>query len=223
MKVRMAVEQLNKDAFIEQVMRKYHFSTEEKEALQQVYEKVRTYMAPYAIYRINTRMRGVPLLDAEQSALVAMTLGEGVDRLQEYYEREHALSESYMVECVANELLLQMYADFNQSYPKFHRRYVKRYVFVGEEIPLDGMQKLLAEVYGRQPADIGQENDITANEYGVLQPSKSVVFFALLSDNPEQRCQGICMNCGNTECENRMQEARQIQVRMEPQEMAAAM
>ena len=178
MKVRMAVEQPNKDAFIEQVMRKYHFSTEEKEALQQVYEKVRTYMAPYAIYRINTRMRGVPLLDAEQSALVAMTLGEGVDRLQEYYEREHALSESYMVECVANELLLQMYADFNQSYPKFHRRYVKRYVFVGEEIPLDGMQKLLAEVYGRQPADIGQENDITANEYGVLQPSKSVVFFA---------------------------------------------
>lgn len=105
MKVRMAVEQPNKDAFIEQVMRKYHFSTEEKEALQQVYEKVRIYMAPYAIYRINTRMRGVPLLDAEQSALVAMTLGEGVDRLQEYYEREHALSESYMVECVANELL----------------------------------------------------------------------------------------------------------------------
>ena len=198
MKVRMAVEQPNKDAFIEQVMRKYHFSTEEKEALQQVYEKVRTYMAPYAIYRINTRMRGVPLLDAEQSALVAMTLGEGVDRLQEYYEREHALSESYMVECVANELLLQMYADFNQSYPKFHRRYVKRYVFVGEE------------------------NDITANEYGVLQPSKSVVFFALLSDNPEQHCQGICMNCGNLECENRMQEARQIQVRMETQEMAAA-
>ena len=61
MKVRMAVEQPNKDAFIEQVMRKYHFSTEEKEALQQVYEKVRIYMAPYAIYRINTRMRGVPL------------------------------------------------------------------------------------------------------------------------------------------------------------------
>ena len=115
MKVRMAVEQPNKDAFIEQVMRKYHFSTEEKEALQQVYEKVRTYMAPYAIYRINTRMRGVPLLDAEQSALVAMTLGEGVDRLQEYYEQEHALSESYMVECVANELLLQMYADFNSE------------------------------------------------------------------------------------------------------------
>ena len=166
-------------------------------------------------------MRGVPLLDTEQSALVAMTLGEGVDRLQEYYEREHALSESYMVECVANELLLQMYADFNESYPKFHRRYVKRYVFVGEEIPLDGMQKLLAEVYGRQPAEIGQENDITANEYGVLQPSKSVVFFALLSDNPGQQCQGICMNCGNLECENRMQEARQIQVRMGTQEMAA--
>ena len=43
MKVRMAVEQPNKDAFIEQVIIKYHMSTEEKEALQQVYEKVRTY------------------------------------------------------------------------------------------------------------------------------------------------------------------------------------
>lgn len=30
------------------------------------------------------------------------------------------------------------------------------------------------------------------------------------------------MSCGNLECENRMQEARQIQVRMETQEMAAA-
>ena len=54
-----------------------------------------------------------------------------------------------------------MYADFNQKLSEIPRRYVKRYVFVGEEIPLDGMQKLLAEVYGRQPADIGQENDIT--------------------------------------------------------------
>lgn len=33
MRVRMAVEQPNKDAFIEQVMRKYHFSAEEKKSV----------------------------------------------------------------------------------------------------------------------------------------------------------------------------------------------
>lgn len=218
MKIRMAVEQSNKDAFIEHVMRKYHFSAEEKSIMMQVYEKVRAHMAPYAAYRVNTRMRGIPLIDAEQSVLVAMTLGEGVDHLQEYYEKEHALLESYMVECVANELLLQMYSDFNLGYPKFHRRYVKRYVFVGDDIPLASMQGLLQEIYGRLPAEIGQENDVTANEYGVLLPSKSVVFFALLSEDPRQKCQGICLNCGNQECENRMQEQRQIHQRREPEE-----
>lgn len=200
MKVRIAVEQSDKQQFIERIIRRYHFSAEEKDTLLEVYEKLRRYMSPYALYRINNRMRGVPLIDDGQAALVAMTLGEGVDRLQDYYDKAHALTESYMVECMASELLLQMYAEFNRCYPRFHRRYIKRYVFVGNELPLDTMQALLAELNGTK-REAGAENEITANEYGVLLPSKSVVFFALLSENPGEQCEGICMNCENTECE----------------------
>lgn len=237
MKVRMTVEQPNREVFIERVIAKYHFSLENADTLLSVYDKVRSYMAPYAAYRINNHMRGVALIDDHPSAIVAMTLGEGVDRLQEYYDREHALEESYMVECIANELLLLMYAEFNRSYPKFHRRYVKRYVFVGDEIPLDSMCGLLEEIYGKpdkksgNPAEgqepmaqgLQSESQIIANAYGVLSPSKSVVFFAILSENPGTQCQGICMNCGNLECENRMQEKRQLQNRVEPPELASTM
>ena len=210
MKVRMSVEQENTEHFIEGVMVKYHFSVSDREALFQVYENMKRYMAPYAVYRINGRMRGIPLIDHNQCAIVAMTLGEGIDRLQRYYEQEHALAESYMVECLANELLLCMYAEFNRCYPRFHRRFVKRYLFIGEEIPLTCMEELIDEIYGRSKQEEKQEQDIRANEYGVLFPSKSVVFFAILSDNPNQACQGICVNCSNVNCENRMHDTRQI-------------
>lgn len=220
MKVRMTVEQSNREAFIDRVVEKYHFSVEDRESLLLVYDKVRSYMAPYALYRINNRMRGVPLIDKEQSAIVAMTLGEGIDRLQDYYEKRNELSESYMVECLASELLLQMYAEFNQNYPKFHRRYIKRYVFIGEELPLSMMQSLLDELYGKNEESNTDKMEITANPYGVLMPSKSVVFFAILSDNPSQKCQGICQNCGNIECENHMREINQIQTRTKCEEEA---
>lgn len=210
MKVRMSVEQDNTEHFIEGIMVKYHFPVSDKEALLQVYENVRRYMAPYAVYRINSRMRGIPLIDNNQCAIVAMTLGEGIDRLQQYYEQENALAESYMAECVANELLLLMYAEFNRSYPKFHRRFVQRYVFIGEEIPLTCMEDLVDEIYGRNRQEEKQSQDIRANEYGVLFPSKSVVYFAVLSDNPSQNCQGICVNCRNASCGNRMHDTRQL-------------
>ncbi len=210
MKVRMSVEQDNTEYFIEGVMVKYHFSVNDRELLLQVYENVRRYMTPYAVYRINSRMRGNPLIDNNQCAMVAMTLGDGVDRLQQYYEQEDELAESYMVECLANELLLFMYAEFNRSYPRFHRRYVQRYVFIGEELPLTCMGEIVDEIYGRNHQGEKQEQDIRANEYGVLLPSKSVVFFAILSENPSQNCQGICINCGNVNCENRMRDTRQI-------------
>jgi hypothetical protein len=57
---------------------------------------------------------------------------------------------------------------------------------------------------------LAYRDNITANEYGVLTPSKSVVFYAILSENPAVKCRGICLGCGNTECENRYQEEKQL-------------
>ncbi len=240
MKVRMSVEQQNSDEFINQVISKHHFSESDKERLVQVYQQIKMSMGPYAAYRINQKVTGVQAIDDGPAAIVSMTLGAGVDRLQERYMRNGQLEEAYMLDCLASELLLQMYGEFNAAYARFHRRYVKRYVFIGDEIPASAIPDLLRDIKGqkRQPdkqadkqseeqeqtkteADVNEEtgknlcdsqpayerlmehDEISANEYGVLSPSKSVVFFAILSENPNQACEGICTGCGNMMCENR--------------------
>lgn len=211
MKIRMSVEQQNKEEFINALIKKYHFKETDMSELISVYENMQMSIGAYASYRINTKVTGVPEIDNNQAAMVAMTLGSGIDRLAESYIRKEQLERSYMLDCIANELLLKMYKEFNTAYVRFHRRYVMKYVFIGKEIPLGEIPTILAEIKGRkeitneQGAEVipHDSNEINANEYGVLSPSKSVVFYAILSENPNTECEGICEGCSNTECENR--------------------
>lgn len=248
MKVRMSVEQQNKDTFIGLVRDKYHFGDKDVETLENVYDELQKNVEPYAMYRINQKVTGVTAIDEGPAAVVAMTLGVGVDSQKEAYIGAGRLSEAYMLDCLANELLLKLYGEFNAAYARFHRRYVKRYVFIGKEIPVTAIPSLLEDIRGnKQQAEkressqkAGKESDkeekekagvnadeeagesmetaeaaaaqlqrgvqaeqgeITANEYGVLFPSKSVVFYAALSENPNQACEGICRGCANPDCE----------------------
>lgn len=231
MKVRMSLEQQDKDKLIDKIIDKYHFTDGDRETLIMIYGQLKKYIEPYASYRINQRITGVPDIDDGPSAMVSMTLGAGVDRLQERYIRDDRLEEAYMLDCICAELLLLLYGEFNRSYARFHRRYVKRYVFIGDEIPLTAIPGILTDIRGKKTSAKKNDNavsenteeisdtisdsaaecerlmehdEITCNEYGVLTPSKSVVFYAVLSENPNQMCEGICDGCCNAECENRL-------------------
>ena len=199
-------------------------------------------MEPYAMYRINSRVTGIKLIDDSQAAIVAMTLGKGPDDLKDGYTKKSELDKAYMLDCITNEILMNMYVEFNNLYSRFHRRYVKRYVFIGDEIKTDKIPGLLDEINEKEndsekkskkndnisndvqkdkagkeeialfSEEVGtidmpkeersKKNNISANEYGVLTPTKSVVFYALLTENPNQICEGICDNCNNKGCEN---------------------
>ena len=63
---------------------------------------------------------------------------------------------------------------------------------------------------GNEKEWIECEDDITANEYGVLTPSKSVIFYAILTENPKQICEGICGSCKNANCENRVKDCQPV-------------
>lgn len=247
MKIRMSANKQNREHFIKEIMNKYHFEPEAENDIISVYEKMQSCMKPYAVYRMNQRDTGIKDIDSKQSAIVAMTLGKGIDSLEEQLTDAGKLDEAYILECIAAELLLTMYGDFNKEYAKFHRRYVERYVFIGEEIPVTEVPKLLKEVKGVKEAantciDVEKENgkstevldekmendktendntenektgieyedDITANEYGVLTPSKSVVFYAILTENPKQVCEGICSSCKNVNCENMIKDCQPV-------------
>ena len=200
-KIRMTAEQSNKDNFLIKVIDKYHFEQKDKPLIEEVYEELLRTATPFAIYKINQWLTGLKYIDDGQVALVAMTLGKGPDILEETYTEAGKLTEAYMVECLSNEILLGMYSEFNQLYARFHRRYVTRYVFIGDDIPVSQMKDILDKL---QQCGENSTAEIVANEYGVLTPSKSVVFYAMLSDDPYVRCEGVCVGCHNTNCDNRI-------------------
>ena len=87
---------------------------------------------------------------------------------------------------------------------------------MGEEIPLTDNKRLLEELkinkktanyngfdYEDNNGNTLEKEEIISNEYGVLTPTKSVIFYALLSDNPNEKCQRICAGCSNYTCENK--------------------
>lgn len=197
MKIRLSVQNTDLTNWIYHMIEKYHFESSDYGLLNKIYEQMQAVMEPSATYRLNHRMTGLAMIDNAQVAIVAMTLGSGIDSLKERYLSKEQLTEAYMVDCMANEILLDLYKEFNQSYAKFHRRYVKRYVFVGDEISPAQIPVILNDIRGQKETE-----EITANEYGVLTPSKSVVFYAILTENPNQICEGICANCNNTACDN---------------------
>lgn len=198
LKFSISTNDIDRDYILRNTIKKYHFQDADKEQLTFIYDEICNSCNPYAIYRINHRTTGVRYIDESQTAVCAITLGRAMDDILEAYKEEKLLSEAYMAECLAGELLLRMYDIFNQEYSKFHRRYVNRYVFPGDVIPLTSIQTVLEDIYDNHPLE---DREIVANEYGVLLPSKSVVFYALLTDNPKQICAGICASCGRTDCE----------------------
>lgn len=218
MKIRLGADTKKPEEMVDTVMSRYHFREEDKDDLAEVLRQLRLVIAPYAEYKINQRTTGVDIIDKATSAVVAMSLGAGVDELMSRLLKDERLQEAYMLDCLSSELLLEMYREFNTSYARFHRRYVERYVFVGGNIPLTEMSGILeylhegARVKEGVGGDFGDRNSqdvITANEYGVLTPAKSVVFYAILSENPSTVCSGICYSCNSAECENRLDEKLQ--------------
>lgn len=192
------MDDIAKDMLIKSTLKKYHFNETDEKDLIEIYDEIVGKCNPYAIYRINHRTTGVRYIDESQTAVCAITMGRAMDDILEGFKVEKMLDKAYMADCLAGEMLLSMYDIFNQEYSKFHRRYVNRYVFIGDTIPLTDMQNILDDIYDNEDME---NREITANEYGVIMPSKSVVFYALLTDNPKQICAGICARCGRIDCE----------------------
>lgn len=199
MKLRLNSERKDEQGIINRIIDRYHFESKDREDLCTIYNEVCDCISPYAIYKINTRVTGVKKIDENDTALVAITLGIGPDMLMERYTKEGCVREAYITECISNEILMSLYEEFNASYSRIHRRYVSGYVFVGEEIPLTKMQEFLLSI--QEMDENSGEPEIFANEFGVMKPSKSVLFYAILTENPRLACAMICTNCGNKECE----------------------
>lgn len=195
--------------FLKRVRTKYHFDKEQTAQIQTAAEEMLPKMREEAFW-----IRQASFSKTEWSSKdtetayenVAISLGNGVDLLQEGYLEKGLLLESYIVEVLASELLMRGYDAYNRYVMEYTPYHVARYHFPGSEetLPLEMLPRLLN--------DLTQK--ISCNSAFCMQPKKSVVFIAELTQDDSIFCKGICVGCNNTACPNRTEDDNLLRKRM---------
>lgn len=195
--------------FLEKVRRKFHFGIEQTNRIRAAAEEMLPIIQEEAF-----SIRKAYSLDRKQLSkdaaisyeCVAMSLGKGVDILQDDYTKKGMLLESYIVEALAGELLMQGYDAYNHYIAEHTTLHVARYHFPGSEasFPLEMLPALLQNL----------TQNITCNAAFCMQPKKSVVFISELTQDKSVQCKAICIGCTNKSCPNRIEENSLIRKRM---------
>ncbi|MCM1123616.1 MAG: hypothetical protein NC416_13625 [Eubacterium sp.] len=185
--------------FLKKVRDKFHYEETQADELKKVAEEMLPLMRGEAFWE-----RSVSFLPVPQGIVceeVVMSLGIGIDALQDRYSSQEKLSRSYMLEVLASELLMLGYGAYNRYMEANTDMHVERYYFLGSEgsFPMEMLPNLLARTGGR----------VTCNKAFCMIPKKSVAFVAKLTRDGKIRCEGICVGCGNRHCANRVEEDSQ--------------
>lgn len=183
---------------LQRTMEHYHFpKTEECEFLQlqkQIKEVVQCRGILLALPD-NMRQEAAPygkmVLHRQDTVLGAMTLGTEYDELQKAYTEKQQLSQSYRMEMLGMEYLRKAYALFNEAVSAEGLGYLGEYHYLE-----DSRQILQACNYLQSK----QFTTIAYNRYGVLMPSKSVLFKAALKQEAGSGCVNTCASCTAFQC-----------------------
>jgi len=218
---REVAEKCRKANFMEAVIQKAHYAPEDRELLWSVLEKILACMAEGAavsdrdaLERQEERTTEATALDGPRKSVreVVMTLGKGVDELQDQFLSDGLLTEAYMVEVLGSEILLLAYAAYNAWVREHADAVVKRYYFLGtgesfraDEDEKGGDAKEIPLGVEAIPGMLKRSGlPVTCTEGYCMVPKKSVAFYAELTKDKTVACEGICMGCGRADCPNRM-------------------
>lgn len=155
----------------------------------------------------------LPLLETEVTvvwkpelltAYCAVTLGAGIDRLQEQCSDSGSVSGAYMLECLGSVLLQKAYDTVDELLRENTGLFVQRYIFPGDgELPLSENARILERI---READAADPPAVSCNGSYVLTPQKSVVFVAVLGE--DRRDRHLCDTCRSVNCPNRKNGSR---------------
>ena len=189
-----------KPDFLKTVHKKFHYGEEQLETLMAVAREMLPVIHEEAFWERGVEhsyggAQGEPGMVCEE---VVMSLGKGLDDLQEDYSRKGMLLESYMLETLASELLLRGYSAYNQYVRMEGKWHVARYHFPGseEKFPLE----ILPDILGKL------SDKVKCNSCFYMNPKKSVAFVAELTQDMAVHCEGICIGCGRKNCPNKIAE-----------------
>lgn len=184
--------------FLRMVHKKFHYGEEQFEVLAAVAGKMLPMMRKEAFWERGSAHSYVGEQE-DSGALyeaVVMSLGEGLDGLQEAYSRKGMLLEAYMLETLAGELLMKSYSAYNRYAMANGTWHVARYHFPGsdEKFPLEILPDILKKLSAK----------VSCNSCFYMKPKKSVVFMAELTQDQGVWCEGVCTGCTSMNCPNRI-------------------
>ncbi len=182
-------------SFLAGTRRKFHYGEEQETELREVAGEMLPRMREEAFWESREHAFQTKA-DTVRYEDVVMSLGSGLDRLQERYHKEGLLLKSYMLEALAGELLMQGYGAYNDVVRRKTGWHVAEYHFPGngEDFPLEMLPRLLGRL----------TRQIRCNAAYCMIPQKSVAFIAELTKEEHVQCQGICAGCGNGNCPGRV-------------------
>lgn len=177
---------------IEEMCGRYHFGDTGLIPLKGVYADFFAASA-VSIYFIIRQRTGSPV---EKEAVVLMTLGKEPDKLQEDFMQKEQLTEAYMVDCIAMELLSRAYVQADELLHQRTGLWCMAYQFPGVQQPIGEIKELFR---------LFTQEEVRYNEAYALLPQKSVIYTVPLSEKKKgiERAEEMCAACGRKDCAGR--------------------
>lgn len=186
---------------IESMMVRYHFDDADLFAMLNTYESMLPLVKASAYVDVvltEEDRKRYPFVKENRFAVVAVTLSEMVDRLQELYLEVTEVMVAYRIECLSLDLLRKAYQQIEDILYKEYGLQGGAYIFPGEKYEVECIEALLKE--------LGQ-TEITMTENFMLKPQKSAVYLLELKEEKQTGHSGICATCSNREtCEYKERE-----------------
>ncbi|MCM1026325.1 MAG: hypothetical protein NC432_07800 [Roseburia sp.] len=185
--------------FLKKVGKKFHYEEKQLPELRAVAERMLPLIRREAFWAAGKSCICGGADSSVNCEDVVMSLGGGIDLLQEDFAKKGLLCECYMLEALASELLLLAYQAYNQSVRGGGVWHVARYHFPGAEtgFPLERLPEMLKNL----------TSAVVCNEAFCMLPKKSVAFVAELTRDEEIQCGGICQGCDSENCPNRIEDS----------------
>lgn len=169
-----------------QIVSRYHFRKQDEDKMQVLIQRL-CQISEAVVYFADKEQE-------ETRLAVLVTLGAGVDALQEEYTAAGQLTESYMIECIAMELLKNAYEQAADRIYNYYGLWMEGFDFLGERVPMEAMEEMFALL---------KPEEISYNQAYMLTPKKTVAFYTTLTDSRKTAYCNLCRTCSHTKCIHR--------------------
>ena len=181
-----------------ELAQRYHFGEEDYQKIDSIYEALQPLMEAEVCYRIWPEIQ-----KGKRAALCVVTLGAGIDAMQEIYAQAGELLQVYILECLGSVMLEKAYEQIERILYDETNLHVAKYQFPGTDATLGQVRELLQEMAIRM-----EDMPVTCNGACMMNPKKSVVYIAGLEKDKKAAC--ICDTCTRQDCTHRREKKRLI-------------